>query len=161
VTAVILHFGSTGAIQFQMPIELDPRIADNLVLTAISSLWALPSEKILCTRRALKGAFLAVAQEAYEIGLLAGQKLRFRESTRPGSAERPSWMDIRLDDSTTLAMHHLRLRPVVVRSLLGAGYQCLGDLRWVPTQQLIRIFYIGRKTAKQIRATVERLEREA
>jgi hypothetical protein len=37
----------------------------------------------------------------------------------------------------------------------------LGDLRWVPIQQLIGLFYIGRKTAKQIRATVEQLERDA
>jgi hypothetical protein len=143
-----------------MPSELDPRIADSLVLTAISSLWALPSEKILCTRRALKEAFLAVAQEAYGLGFLAGQEIRFRESTRPGSADRPDWMDIRLDDAANLAKHRLRLRPIVLKSLRGAGYQCLGDLRWVPLQQLIGLFYIGRKTAKQIRATVDRLERE-
>ena len=141
-----------------MPSELDPTIADSLVLTAVSSLWALPSEKIICTRRALKQAFLAVAQEAYGIGFLAGQEIRFHESTRLGSTDRPSWMDIRLDDSAALAKHRLRLRPIVLRSLLSAGYQCLGDLRWVPIQQLISLFYIGRKTAKQIRATVERLE---
>ena len=67
-------------------------------------------------------------------------------------------MDIRLDDQAALATHRVRLRPIVLRSLLGAGYQCLGDLRWVPIQQLIALFYIGRKTAKQIRATLERLE---
>jgi hypothetical protein len=151
----------TGAIQFHMPSELDPKIADSLVLTAVSSLWALPSEKILCTRRALKQAFLAVAQEAYGIGFLAGQEIRLCESTAPGSADRPSWMDVRLDDEAALAPHRLRLRPIVLRSLLSAGYQYLGDLRWVPIQQLIGLFYIGRKTAKQIRAVVERLEREA
>jgi len=69
-------------------------------------------------------------------------------------------MDVRLDDQAAMATHHLRLRPIVLRSLLDAGYQCLGDLRWVPMQQLIGLFYIGRKTAKQIRAIVERLERE-
>ena len=144
-----------------MPSELDPKVADSLVLTAVSSLWTLPSEKILCTRRALKEALLAAVQEAYGIGFLAGQELRLRESTRPGSADRPSWMDIRLNDQAGMATHRLRLRPIVLRSLLDAGYQCLGDLRWVPIQQLIGLFYIGRKTAKQIRATVERLEHNA
>ena len=144
-----------------MPSELDPKVADSLVLTAVSSLWALPSEKILCTRRALKEALLAAVQEAYAIGFLTGQEMRLRESTRPGSADRPSWMNIRLNDHAGMATHHLRLRPIVLRSLLDAGYQCLGDLRWVPIQQLIGLFYIGRKTAKQIRATVERLERDA
>ena len=143
-----------------MPSELDPKVADSLVLTAVSSLWALPSEKILCTRRALKEALLAAVQEAYAIGLLVGQEVRLRESTRPGSADRSTWMDIRLDDPAALATHRLRLWPIVLRSLLDAGYQCLGDLRWV-LQQLIGLFYIGRKTAKQIRATVERLERDA
>ena len=144
-----------------MPSELDPRIAESLVLTAVSGLWPLPNEKIICTRGALKQAFLAVAQEAYGIGFLAGQEIHLRESTCPGSADRPTWMDIRLDDPAALATHRLRLRPIVLRSLLDAGYQCLGDLRWVPIQQLIRLFYVGRKTAKQIRATVERLERDA
>ena len=143
-----------------MPSELDPKIADSLVMTAISSLWALPSEKIICTRRALKQAFLAVAQEAYGMGFLAGQEMRLRESTAPGSADRPAWMDIRLDDTAAMATNGLRLRPIVLKSLLAAGYQCIGDLRWVPIQQLICLFYIGRKTAKQIRATMERLERE-
>jgi hypothetical protein len=148
-------------MKFHMPSELDRKVADSLVLTAVSSLWALPSEKILCTRRALKEALLAAVQEAYGIGFLAGQELRLRESTRPGSADRPSWMDIRLNDQAGMATHRLRLRPIVLRSLLDAGYQCLGDLRWVPIQQLIGLFYIGRKTAKQIRATVERLEHNA
>ena len=141
-----------------MPSELDPRAADSLVLTAVSSLWALPSAKILCTRRALKEALLAAVQEAYAVGFMAGQEVHLRDSTRPGSSDRPSWMDIRLDDSATLATHHLRLRPIVLRSLLAAGCHCLGDLRWVPIQQLISLSYIGRKTAKQIRATVEQLE---
>ena len=144
-----------------MPNEIDSKIAESLVLTAVSSLWALPSEKILCTRRALKQAFLAVAQEAYGMGLLAGQEARLRQSTAPGCVDRPSWMDIRLDDQAAMTEHRLRLRPIVLKSLVGAGYQCLGDLRWVSFQQLIGLFYIGRKTAKQIRAIVERLEREA
>jgi hypothetical protein len=144
-----------------MPSELDPKIADDLVTTAVSSLWALPNEKIVCTRRALRQAFLAIVQEAYGLGFLAGQEMRLRESTAPGSAGRRSWMDICLDDQVAMAAQGLQLRPIVVRALLGAGYQCLGDLRWIPLLELIRVFYIGRKTAKQIRATVERLEREA
>jgi hypothetical protein len=73
-----------------MPTELDPRIADNLVLNAVSSLWTLPSEKIVCTRRALKEALHAVVQEAYAIGFLAGQEMRFRESTRPRERRKPT-----------------------------------------------------------------------
>jgi hypothetical protein len=69
-------------------------------------------------------------------------------------------MDIHLDDQAAMAAQGLRLRPIVLRSLLGAGFQCLGDLRWIPLLELIRLFYIGRKTAKQIRAVVERLEGE-
>src|ERR1035438_4121169 len=144
-----------------MPSELDPKIADTLAFGAIVGLWPSRGGKVLCTRQALKQAFLAVAQEAYAIGLLARQEMRLRESTRPGSADRPSWMDIRLNDQAGMATHRLRLRPIVLRSLLDAGYQCLGDLRWVPIQQLIGLFYIGRKKAKQIRATVERLEHNA
>ena len=141
--------------------EIDPKVPDSLVLTAVSNLCALPSEKILCTRRALKEVLLGLIQEVYAIGLLAGQEMRLRENARPGSTDRPPWMDIRLDDHAVLATHHLRFRPIVLRSLRDAGYQCLGDLRWVPIQQLIGLFYIGRKTAKQIRATVEQLERDA
>ena len=141
-------------------INLIPKIADSLVMTAVSRVWALPSEKIICTRRALKEAVLAAVQEAHSIGFLAGREVRFRDSTLPGSADRPSWMDIRLDDREELVRHQLRFKPIVVRSLLAAGYHCLGDLRWLSVQQLISIFYVGRKTAYQIRAAVERLEGE-
>ena len=143
-----------------MPSELDPKIADGLVTTAVSSLCALPHENIVCTRPVLERVFLAVAHEAYALGFLAGHELRLRESTIPGSTDRPAWMDIRLDDLAAMAAQGLRLRPIVLKSLLGAGYQCLGDLRWVPGPQLTRLFYVGLKTVRQIRATVERLERE-
>jgi hypothetical protein len=156
----ILYSDSTGAMPFHMPNELDSETADSLVMTAVSTLSQVPGEKILCARRALKGAILAAAQEAYSIGFMAGQESRLREGALPGSADRPAWMDIRLDDQAAMTTHHLRLRPIVLRSLLEAEYQCLGDLRWVPLQKLIRLFYVGRKTAKQIRAVVERLERE-
>jgi hypothetical protein len=104
-----------------MPIELDPKMADYLVTTAVSSPWALPNEKIVCTRRALRQAFLAIAQEAYGLGFMAGEETRLRESTAPNSAGRPSWMDIRLDDKVGMAAVGLQLRPIVLRSLLGAG----------------------------------------
>jgi hypothetical protein len=140
--------------------ELDPKIAGRLAFLAIVGLRPPKGDKVLCTRHALEQAFLDVAQEAYEIGLLAGQEVRLRESTAPGRADRPSWMDIRLDDSAALTTHGIRLRPIVLRSLVGAGYQCLGDLRWVPGPQLMSLFYVGLKTSRQIRAAVERLERE-
>jgi hypothetical protein len=106
-----------------MPSELDPKIADTLAFGAIVGLWLSRGGKVLCTRQVLKQAFLAVAQEAYAIGFLAGQEMRLRENTCPGSADRPSWMDIRLDDPAALATHHFRLRPIALRSLLDAGYQ--------------------------------------
>ena len=143
-----------------MPSELDPKTADKLVFRAVVGLRLSQGDKVLCSRHALKQAFLAVAQEAYGIGLLAGQENRLRESTAPGSLDRPTWMDIRLDDQAAMAAQGLRLRPIVLKSLLGAEYQRLGDLRWVPGPQLTRLFYVGLKTFRQIRATVERLERE-
>jgi hypothetical protein len=57
-----------------MPIELDPKIADDLVTTAVSSLWALPNEKIVCTRLALRQAFLAIIQEATGWAFWRGRK---------------------------------------------------------------------------------------
>jgi hypothetical protein len=147
-------------MQFQMPSELDPKIADRLAFGAIVGLRPPQGGKVLCPKQALKQAFLAVIQEAYEVGLLAGQEVRLHESTAHGSADRPSWMDIRLDDTAAMATHGLRLRPVVLRSLIGAGYQCLGDLRRVPGPRLTRLFYVGLKTVRQIRTAIERLERE-
>src|ERR1017187_5377884 len=135
-----------------MPSEIDLEIAERLVMNATSSVWPSPGEKVVCTRSALKQAFLEVLQEAHQIGFLAGQEVRFREGTRLGSTERPSWMDVRLDDNAAMARHQLHLRPIVVRSLRDAGYHCLGDLRWVPVQRLIDVYNVGRKTAKKIRA---------
>jgi hypothetical protein len=101
---------------------------------------------------------LQVTQEAYEIGLLAGQKEQLGELTRPGSPDRPSWMNIRLDDAEGLANHKIRFKPAVLSSLLGAGYRCLDDLRRIPNRQLMEFHYIGMKTAHQIRAMVRTLE---
>ena len=144
-----------------MSTELNSKMADRIVFSAIAGLWPSRGEMVVCARQALKQAFLAVAQEAFDIGLLAGQETRLRETTLPGSADRPAWMDIRLDDSSALAAYGIRLKPIVIKSLLKAGYQCIGDLRWAPCQQLTALFYVGRKTANQIRSLVERLERDA
>ena len=114
--------------------------------------------KVLCTEGALESAILEAVQEAYEIGFLAGQKDQHGELVYPGSPNRPTWMDISLDEPEALARHGVRFKPVVLKSLLEAGYRCLGDLRWIPSQHLRKLYYVGRKTARQIRITVERLE---
>jgi len=138
--------------------EIDPRIAENIVTTAVSRVWFTPSDRIVCTRRVLREAIAAAIQNAYEIGFLAGQEVDLRNRTRPGSVDRPPWMDIRLDDKAAMVGLQIRLRPIMLRSLHLAGYHCLGDLRWVSIDQLIQVFYIGRKTAKQIRPAIERRE---
>jgi hypothetical protein len=138
--------------------EIDPRIAENLITTAVSRVWATPSDRIVCTRRVLKEAIAAAIHHAYEIGFLAGKEADLGDSTRPGSADRPQWMDIRLEDKAAMATLQIRLRPIVLRSLHEAGYHYLGDLRWVSQDQLIQVFYIGKKTAKQILAAIQRFE---
>ena len=144
-----------------MPREIDSRIADHLVSDAISSLDAPHGSKVVCTRRSLDAALLAAIREAHEIGFLAGQKEHYGQLTRPGSPHRPAWMDIRLDDPEDLARHRVRIKPVILQSLVGAGYHCLGDLRWVPDQQLRDLHYVGIKTARAILAIVRRFERDA
>jgi hypothetical protein len=141
-----------------MPREIDNLAAGHLASGAISSLNPHRGNKVCCTRRALRAALLAVAREAHEIGFLAGQQERYADATRPGSPARPAWMDIRLDHRKELAGHGIRLKPVVLHSLAAAGYRCLGDLRWVPERQLIGLHYVGIKTARALRATVERFE---
>lgn len=71
-----------------------------------------------------------------------------------------AWMDIPLDSAAELAKHGIHLRPVVLKSLQDAGYHCLGDLRWVSGPELKRLYYIGIKTAREIRTVVGRFERE-
>jgi len=61
-------------------------------------LYASPGKKLVCTKAALETAILFAIDEAYEIGLLTGQKAQCGDLLRPGSPERPAWMDIRLDD---------------------------------------------------------------
>lgn len=138
--------------------QIDSRIADALVARAISSLDSPHRGKVVCTRRALDAALLAVAREAHEIGFLAGQQERYIDLTRPGSPARPAWMDIRLDQRQERARHGIRIKPVVAQSLAAAGYRCLGDLRWVLEGQLIRLYYVGIKTARALCAVVERFE---
>ena len=67
-------------------------------------------------------------------------------------------MDLPLDNLETLAAYGLQLRPIVVRSLLGAGYRSLGDLCWASDYELRKLFYIGRTTAREIRAVIRRLQ---
>lgn len=142
-----------------MPDELDPNIAERLASGAISRLQPARGEKVISTRGALKQVILDVVREAYGIGLLAGEKLRLIESSLPGSANRPGWMDIRLDDAESLATHKIRFKPVVLKSLLDAGCRCIGDLRWVPKRELMRFHYVGIKTAQEIRTILRRLDR--
>jgi len=141
-----------------MPREIDNRIADRLVSTAVASLDSPRGSKVVCMRRALDAALLAAVREAHEIGFLAGQQQRYGDLTRPGSPARPAWMDIRLDHWKDMARHGIRLKPVVVQSLAAEGYRCLGDLRWVPERQLIGLHYVGIKTARSLRAVVRRFE---
>ena len=144
-----------------MPVGLDARLAERIGGTTMCMLRPTPGNKILCTKAALKPAILAAVDEAHEIGFLAGQKEQYAHITYPGSPDRPAWMDIRLDDPDDLASNNIRLQPVVLRSLLGAGYRCLGDLRWVPSRELMNLRYVGFKWAAQIRAVVRRFERDA
>jgi hypothetical protein len=70
-------------------------------------------------------------------------------------------MDIRLDDPADLARHHIHLKPVVLKSLIGAGYYFLGDLRWVSDRQLRGLYYVGIRTARALVAIVRQFERDA
>jgi hypothetical protein len=112
-------------------------------------------------KAALKDAILFALDEAYEIGFLASQKEEYGELTPPASPNRPAWMDIRLDDPDDLARNNIRFQPVVLRSLLGAGYRCLGDLRWVASRELMVLHYVSFKWAGKIRAVIRKFEEGA
>lgn len=135
--------------------EIDPAIAEDLVDVALGSLPLTRGNQVLCTRRQLRECMLKLAQEAYATGFLSGEKEQF-DSLSPG--QRPAWMDIRLDDPQDLAKHNIRLRPIVLRSLVGAGYRCVGDLCWVPDHELRKLFYVGRKTTRQIRNIIRQFQ---
>jgi hypothetical protein len=84
-----------------------------------------------------------------------------RMARRPAGSvwrTRPPWQSspARLDGhparpSKGAGPQWIRVNPVVVQSLIGAGYRCLGDLRWVPERQLIGLRYVGIKTARTLR----------
>jgi hypothetical protein len=141
-----------------MASEIDSRIAENLVSSALSSLNPTPGANIICSKRALRRVFLEVAAEAHEIGFLSGRKEHFADLTRSGDRVRPAWMDIRLDVARDMAAHNVRFQPVVLKSLMGAGYRCLGDLRWVSDRELRECHYVGIRTARRIRDLIRRLE---
>src|SRR2546427_10106927 len=111
-----------------MPEQLDPGVAENLASWAMRYLPPTPGNKILCAKRQLQECLVTLAQEAYAIGFLSGQKEQFGSLILSGAAQRPGWMDIGLDNVSALASHGFRLRPVVLKSLMGAGYHQLGDL---------------------------------
>lgn len=67
-------------------------------------------------------------------------------------------MDIRLDRPQELAAHKIRFKPVVLKSLLDAGFRCLGDLRRVSNRELMQFHYIGLKNAQQLRDVLRRME---
>jgi hypothetical protein len=69
-------------------------------------------------------------------------------------------MDIPLDSEAELAKHGIHLRPVVLKSLKDAGYERLGDLRWVSGPELKRLYHIAIKTAREIRAVIDRFEQD-
>ena len=140
-----------------MPDELDPAVAEGLMRGAMGSLPVTHGKKILCTKRQVQECLLALAQEAYAMGFLSGQKEQFGALVAPGAAERPPWMDLPLDNPETLATCGLRLRPRVVRSLLGAGYRSLGDLCWVSEYELRNLSYIGRITTREIVTAIRKL----
>ncbi len=135
--------------------ELDPAVAEVLVGGAMGFLPLTHGNKVLCTKRQLQECMLRLAQEAYATGFLLGQKEQF-DVLGPG--QRPAWMDIRLDDPEDLANHNIRLRPIVIKSLVGAGYGCLGDLCWVPDHELRKLFYVGRITTRQIRNIIRQFQ---
>ena len=141
-----------------MPENLDPAVAESLASGAMRLLLLTPGNKILCTKRQLRECLLSLAQEAYSMGFLSGQKEHFGSLVLSGAEQRPAWMDIPLDDTHALARHGLRVRPVVLRSLIGAGYRNLGDLCWASDHELHKLFYVGRKTGRQIRTAIRQLQ---
>jgi len=138
-----------------MPEELDPAVAEILVGGAMGCLPLTHGNIVLCTKRQLQECMLRLAQEAYATGFLSGQKEQF---LLPGPEHCPAWMDIHLEDPQDLAKHNIRLRPIVLRSLAGAGYRCLGDLCWVPDHELRKLFYVGRITTRQIRNIIRQFQ---
>jgi hypothetical protein len=147
-----------GCSEFQMPVELDPKIAEDIAFSAIGRLQPMRGGKVVSSRAALRATVLEAIHEAYELGVLAAEKRQFAGFTPPGSENRPAWMDIRLDSPEGLAAHEIRIQPVVLRSLLEAGFRCLGNVRWVSSRELRRLRYVGIKTAQELRDILRRME---
>jgi len=141
-----------------MPEELDPAVAHDLSNGAMASLPLTPGKKVFCTRRQLHECLSTLAQQEYAMGFLAGQKEQFDSLVSSATVDAPEWMDIRLDDTNSLTRYGIRLRPVVLRSLIGAGYRVLGDLYWASDPELRRLFYVGRITARQIRTAMRQFQ---
>ena len=156
--AKTLYTVSAGEQQQAMPRVIDYRIEEMLVSAAVGSLRLPSGKKILCSKRGLKKASLDLARDAYEVGFLAAQKEHLRELAHPGSSNRPTWMDIKLDDPEELAKHKIRFKPVVLRSFIGAGCRCVGDLRWISNRELRQLHYVGIRTAQQVKAVLRRFE---
>jgi hypothetical protein len=138
--------------------ELDPKVAEDVAFCAIGRLRPMRGGKVVSSRAALRAVILDAIHEAYEIGVLAAERRQFEGLTRLGGANRPAWMDIRLDSPEDLAAHKINIQPVVLKSLLGAGFHCLGDLRWVSNRELSQLRYIGIMNAQQLRDVLRRME---
>jgi hypothetical protein len=69
-----------------MPEELDPTLAENLASGAMLFLPLTPGKKILCTKRQLQECLVELAQEAYAVGFLRGQKEQFGSIISAGAA---------------------------------------------------------------------------
>jgi hypothetical protein len=139
--------------------ELDRKIAENVVLSAIGRLQPMRGGKVVSSRAALWATILDAIQEAYEIGVLAAEKRQLGELMRPGIANRPAWMEILLDSPEDLAARKISIRPVVLKSLADAGFRCLGDLRWISNREPRQLHYVGIKTARQLQDVLRRMER--
>jgi hypothetical protein len=85
--------------------EIDRKVADRITAAALDRVWNTPS---VCTRHLLRNAIAAATQQAYEIGLLAGQEANQRNRKKHGNADRLPWMDIRLDDKAGMALLHIQ-----------------------------------------------------
>lgn len=144
-----------------MPSRLDSGLANAIIDSAIWRLNSKSGKDIVCERNRLRETILTAIEEACEIGFLKGQKDRNHESILAGSLDRPPWMNVLLADGESLKSHGVRFKRVSLTSLLNAGFRCLGDLRWVSARELRELHYIGIKTARQIRETIERLERSS
>ena len=141
-----------------MPEKLDDKIAKDLVDMAIGYLPLPRGNTVLCTKGQLRKSMSRLAEEAYAMGFLSAQNEQFASLAVPGTARHSAWMNIQLDDPQALAKYNVRLRPIVLRSLIDAGYHNLGDLCQVPDYELRKLFYIGRKTTRQIRTIIRQIQ---